>query len=262
MKPSNTQTAPSHEDYYRHNEAYASFLAGWDPAFYGKYTKTLKPQSPDGKALDVGCGVGQVVACLRREGVQAFGVDVSEPNIQRAREFSEHCQLYDGQRLPFPDNTFQSVGALNVLEHVDEPEAFLKELVRVAAPGGKVVVSSPNFRRALGWRDYHPRMRGLRHKWENWRRLAEKRRQIQADPQSVRFDRTPPIVKEPFEPDDDAIILTNGVEMEFFLKRYGCRIESVHCTDRHVPALAEWLLNATPLRYYMFSAFVVGIKNA
>ncbi|MEO1861973.1 MAG: methyltransferase domain-containing protein, partial [Verrucomicrobiia bacterium] len=80
-----------------------------------------------------------------------------------------------------------SVGALNVLEHVEKPEAFLAELVRVTKQGGKVVVSSPNFFRALGLRDYHPRMRGIRNKWRNWQRLRAKRRQMVADPESVRF---------------------------------------------------------------------------
>jgi SAM-dependent methyltransferase len=251
-----------HESYYHQNEAYAEFLAGWDPAFYGKYTDALRPRKAGGRVLDVGCGVGQVVGALTREGIEAYGVDVSEPNLERARKFSDRCTLYDGRRLPFPDRHFDSVGALNVLEHVDEPEAFLAELVRVTAPGGRVVVSSPNFRRVIGVRDYHPRMRGLRHKWENWRRLCEKRRQMRESPDSVRFDRTPPIVKVPFEPDDDAIILTNAVELEFFLKRLGCDIEEVCCTDRRVAAPIDWLLNLTPLRYYMFSAWVVGRRRA
>ncbi|MBL9168403.1 MAG: methyltransferase domain-containing protein [Verrucomicrobiales bacterium] len=251
-------SSQAHESYYHQNEAYAQFLASWDPAFYGKYTHALRPTQPGARVLDVGCGVGQVVGALTREGVEAYGVDVSEPNVARAREFSSRCQLYDGQRLPFPDGHFGSVGALNVLEHVDAAEAFLAEMVRVTAIGGRVVVSSPNFRRAIGFRDYHPRMRGLKHKWENWRRLAQKREQMRTSPDAVRFDRTPPIVKEPFEPDDDAIILTNAVEMEFFLRRLGCEIVSVECTDRYVPKVLDWVLNATPLRYYMFSAFVIA----
>lgn len=251
----------SHQETYRHNEAYAEFLANWDANFYAKYADTLKPSKPGGRALDVGCGVGQVVGRLTEAGFEAHGVDVSEPSIAKARVFSERCQLYDGSRLPFPDSHFASVGALNVLEHVEKPEDFLRELVRVAEPGGKVLVSSPNFLRVLGLRDYHVKMRGLKNKWNNWRRLSEKRAQMRSSPDQVRFDRMTPIVKEPFTPDDDAIIATNALEIAFFLKRYGCEILGVACTDRYVFKPLDFLLNLTPARYGMFSAFVLARKK-
>ena len=248
-----------HQDtYYQRNEAYAEFLAGWDAAFYAKYTDTLKPLRPGARALDVGCGVGLVVARLPEAGFEAHGVDVSEPNIERARKFSDRCQLYDGRRLPVPDAHFASVGALNVLEHVDEPEAFIRELARVTDLGGRITLSSPNFFRVFGFRDYHPRMRGLGRKWRNWQRLQEKRRQMRAAPDAVRFDRMPPIVKEPFTPDDDAIVATNALEMKFFLERAGCAVESVACTDRYVAAPVEFLLNLGPWRYAMFNSFLVA----
>ncbi len=250
-----------HESFYQNNEAYAEFLAGWDPAFYGKYTNALRPDRKEGRALDVGCGVGQVVAALTRDGVEAHGVDVSGPNVARARGFSARCQLYDGRRLPFPDRHFARVGALNVLEHVDEPEAFLAELVRVTEPGGKVTVSSPNFLRVIGLRDYHYRMRGLGNKWQNLQRLLAKRRQMQEAPDQVRFERVAPVVKTPFEPDDDAIIMTNALEMAFQLERLDCVVEQTLCTDRNVFAPLDWLLNLTPLRYGMLCAFVVAKRK-
>ena len=248
----------SHQESYRHNEAYAAFLAGWDAGFYAKYADTLRPASAGARVLDVGCGVGQVVARLTEAGYEAHGVDVSEPNIQRARAFSDRCQLYNGKKLPFPDRFFASVGALNVLEHVDEPEAFIQEMVRVTQIGGRIVLSSPNFFRALGLRDYHPRMRGVGNKWRNWRRLLEKRRQMTTVPLTVRFDRMTPIVKQPFTPDDDAIVATNPIEMKFFLERFGCRVETVACTDRYVSKAVDLLLNLTPARYLMFNAFLVA----
>lgn len=250
-----------HESFYRNNEAYAEFLAGWNPAFYGKYTDALRPDGAGGRALDVGCGVGQVVAALARDNVEAYGVDVSGPNVARARELTERCQLYDGKRLPFPEKHFARVGALNVLEHVDEPEAFLAELVRVAEPGGKIVVSSPNFLRVIGVRDYHYRMRGLGNKWRNLQRLFAKRRQMKLAPEQVRFERVAPIVKTPFEPDDDAVIMTNALEMAFQLERSGCVVEKTLCTDRYVFPLLDWVLNLTALRYGMLCAFVVARKK-
>ena len=251
----------SHQETYRHNEAYAEFLAGWDAGFYAKYADTLKPAESGARALDVGCGVGQVVARLAEAGFEAHGVDVSEPNIERAKKFCPRCQLYDGRKLPFPDAHFASVGALNVLEHVDEPENFIKEVVRVARIGGRIVLSSPNFFRVFGFRDYHPRMRGIANKWRTWRRLQTKRRQMRANPENVRFDKMTPIVKEPFTPDDDAIVATNAVEMKFFLERSGCHVERVECTDRYVAKPIDFALNLLPTRYVMFNAFLVATRK-
>ena len=249
------------ESYYKNNEAYAEHLAAWNPALYAKYADTLKPGQPGARALDVGCGVGQVVARLNEAGFEAHGVDVSQPNIERAKKVCPRCQLYDGKKLPFPDNYFASVGALNVLEHVDEPEAFVHDVVRVVAPGGKVVLSSPNFFRVFGFRDYHPRMRGVGNKFRNWRRLREKRAQMRNAPNAVRFDRMPPIIKEPFSPDDDAIVATNAAEMKFFLERAGCEVVRVECTDRNVAKPIDFLLNLGPWRYMMFNSFLVANKN-
>ncbi len=251
----------SHQDsYYKNNEAYAEHLAAWNPQLYAKYADTLKPATAGARALDVGCGVGQVVARLNEAGFEAHGVDVSQPNIERAAKVCPCCQLYDGRKLPFPDGHFASAGALNVLEHVDEPETFIRELVRVAAPGGKIVLSSPNFLRALGFRDYHHRMRGVGNKLRNWKRVQEKRRQMRDEPDAVRFDRMEPIIKLPFTPDDDAIVATNALEMKFFLERSGCEVQRVECTDRYVAAPVEFALNLGPWRYVMFNSFLVARK--
>ncbi len=250
----------SHLDHVRDDAGYADILANWDATFYAKFARTLRPDRPGGRVLDIGCGVGQVVVLLARDGIEAHGVDVAAPNIERARRHTERCVLYDGRRLPYPDGHFAVVGALNVVEHVEEPESFVREAVRVCAPGGRVVLSSPNFLRVLGFRDYHPRMRGIVHKWRNLLALLARRRRMRAAPESVRFERMPPIIKQPFAPDDDAIVCTNALDLAFFLRRNGCVVERIECTDRDVPRALGWLLNATPLKYGLFNAFVVARK--
>jgi SAM-dependent methyltransferase len=244
--------AMGHQEIYRQNRGYADFLEQWDAGFYAKYIDALMPPRSGARVLDVGCGVGKVVGRLTEAGFEAHGVDVSEPNLERARE---------RRRLPYPDAHFAAVGALNVLEHVEEPESFIAELSRVAEPGALLVLSSPNFFRVLGFRDYHPKMRGLANKWRNLRRLLAKRRQMRIDPKSVRFDRMTPIHKEPFTPDDDAIVATNALEMRFFLERNGCQVERVECTDRYVAGPVRFLLNLTPLRYGIFNAFLVARRT-
>ena len=76
----------------------------------------------------------------------------------------------------------------------------------------------------------------------------------------MRFDRITPIVKEPFSADDDAIVVTNPLEIEFFLRQSGCEIKSTACTDRYVAKPIDFLLNLTPLRYLMFNAFIIARK--
>ncbi|MGB9602612.1 MAG: class I SAM-dependent methyltransferase [Limisphaerales bacterium] len=251
----------SHQQTYLNNEKYAEFLAGWDSGFYAKYADALKPDKPGGKALDVGCGVGQVLVRLQQQGYEAYGVDVSKPNIERASKVCSRARLYDGKKLPFDNEFFDSAGALNVLEHVEEPEQFIAELVRVVKPGGKVVLSSPNFLRVIGFRDYHPKMRGLKNKWLNFKRIRQKLYQMRFEPNKVKFDRMNPIIKEPFTPDDDAIIATNPFEMEFFLARAGCKIELSVCTDRYVPGIVDFLLNFGPWKRLMFNAFIIARKK-
>ena len=250
------------ENYYRKNTDYANFLEDWDDDFYAKYSEALCPKQLGSKVLDIGCGVGQVVRRLMESGYEAHGVEVSEPNVAKAKKVSKLCQLYDGVRLPFKNNTFDSAGALNVLEHVEQPEAFITELVRIVKPGGRIILSSPNFFRAIGFRDYHPRMRGIINKYKNWQRLRAKRRQIANNPDIVCFDRMEPVVREIFQPDDDAIVATNGLEMKFFLEQNGCEVLSVECTDRYVPKLIDITLNLGPWRYLMFNAFVTAKKTS
>lgn len=251
----------SHLDWIRSDAEHAEFLENWDPGFYAKYARTLGVGPKGSRILDVGCGVGQVLERLAQAGFEAHGVDVSEPNIDRARRVSPFCRVYDGRALPYPDASFAAAGALNVLEHVEAPEAFISEVVRVCQPGGRIVLSSPNFLRVIGFRDYHPHMRGFANKLRNARRLWQKRAQMRTQPSGLRFDRMQPIVKQPFSPDDDAIVATNLLEMTFFLRRCGCVIERAECTDRDVARPLAWLLNATPLRYLMFNAFVVARKQ-
>jgi SAM-dependent methyltransferase len=250
-----------HQKSYHHNQEYAEFLAGWDVSFYQKYIDALVPTHPDYPVLDVGCGVGQVVASLSQKRVTAHGVDVSHPNIEQAQRHSDLCQVYDGKVLPYSDSKFGVVGAFNVLEHVEEPERFLTELVRVTRPGGRIVVSSPNFFRVFGFRDYHPRMRGVGNKLANLRRLLQKRRILKGPFKHWRFDRMKPIVKDPFTPDDDAIIATNPMEISAFLRHHDCRIESVACTDRLVHPFIDFCLNMSIWKYSMFNGFVVARKR-
>jgi SAM-dependent methyltransferase len=249
-----------HQQTYYQNEAYTQFLEEWDKDFYAKYIDALCPATGLGNILDVGCGVGYVVSQLKARGHDAHGVEVSATSVQRAQQSNLPCQLYDGKTLPFPDNFFTSVGSLNVLEHVENPELFIQELVRVTKSGGHILLSSPNFYRVIGFRDYHPRMRGFRSKWLNFKTILQFKKLLKTNPQAIHFEKMNPIIREKFQPDDDAIVATNPFHMRFFLEKAGCKILSISCTDRYMSKPFDFLLNLLPTRHFMLNAFILAKK--
>ena len=263
-----------HLDFYRKNKAYAERLRDGDPRhfqslpqfsperpYYAKYERALRSrQSPGATILDVGCGVGQVVRTLAEAGFAAHGVEVSEENLALAREHAGEFQLYDGRTLPFADHTFDAVGAFNVLEHVEDPVGLLDEMTRVLRPGGHIVISSPNFLRVLGWRDYHPHMSGLAQKWRNARTLLRHQQSYRSKPDAILFEKMAPIQREDFQPDDDAIVATSALDFQQYLRSRRCTKIRVSCVDRPVPQWLETLLDLTPLRFVILNSFVTAEK--
>lgn len=94
---------------------------------------------PDGRVLDVGCGVGHSFELLAPR--ETVGVDL-EPAVLVGQERETH--VADMRALPFPDASFESVLSVQSLEHVPDPERALAEARRVLAPGGVAVFVTPN----------------------------------------------------------------------------------------------------------------------
>jgi SAM-dependent methyltransferase len=72
-----------------------------------------------------------------------YFVDMSPPAVGKLRAHGAHAVLGLACALPFPDRTFRLVCALDVVEHVDDEDAVLAELGRVAAPGAALLLSVP-----------------------------------------------------------------------------------------------------------------------
>jgi ubiquinone/menaquinone biosynthesis C-methylase UbiE len=102
--------------------------------------------APGAKVLDVGCGAGQAAGELMTRGYEAWGVDVSNAMVQYAREHyhADRFRVGDIERMDFPDNTFDGILCLGVVEYLDRDEPALREMWRVLKPGGWAVISTPN----------------------------------------------------------------------------------------------------------------------
>ena len=102
-------------------------------------------------ALDVGCGAGLLAEPLARLGAKVTGVDASPEVIAVAGEHANGSGLeinYRAGELTSIEGQFDLVTCMEVIEHVANPAVFVQALAKRLAPGGLLVLSTPN---ATGW---------------------------------------------------------------------------------------------------------------
>jgi SAM-dependent methyltransferase len=100
---------------------------------------------PAPRLLDAGCGTGRNLLEFGRPG-QATGVDVSPQAVDFCRGRGVHdVRQAAVEDLPFEASSFDVVLATDVIEHVDDDIAALRELRRVAAPEGRLILTVPAY---------------------------------------------------------------------------------------------------------------------
>ncbi len=102
------------------------------------------PQKKSLRILDSGCCTGYNLYLLSKYG-KVSGVDTEKKAVAycKKRGFKQIRLLKNGLKLPFKDHSFDLVTSLDVIEHVSEDEEYLKELYRVLAPGGYIILFTP-----------------------------------------------------------------------------------------------------------------------
>ena len=128
-------------------DRYAALLSfGQDPR-WRRFLVSRVDVGPQDEVLDVATGTGAVAIELARvHGCRVVGVDQSAEMLATARTrvedagLADRVRLTDGsaERLPFPDESFDSLTFTYLLRYVDDPSAVLRELARVVRPGGVV----------------------------------------------------------------------------------------------------------------------------
>jgi len=91
------------------------------------------------RVLDVGCGEGELVSMFQKHGVETYGIDISKQSLLHARNVVQA----DAEKIPFKDNTFDLLIAHHSLEHLKNPEYFIRECKRVLKANGIVCVVVP-----------------------------------------------------------------------------------------------------------------------
>jgi 2-polyprenyl-6-hydroxyphenyl methylase / 3-demethylubiquinone-9 3-methyltransferase len=129
------------------NPVRLGFIRDAIDAHFGSDSRGAKPLAGR-KALDVGCGAGLLCEPLARLGAMVTGVDAAEENIAAARLHAEGSGLSIDYRCGDVGQLglagFDLVTSMEVIEHVADKPAFVAALEAALAPGGLMILSTPN----------------------------------------------------------------------------------------------------------------------
>ena len=132
---------------HRLNPVRLSYIRRRIDAHWGGLETERRPLTGK-RALDMGCGAGLLAEPLARLGASVTGVDAAPENIAAARAHAAAMGLSIDYRVgdtgAVAGETFDLITSLEVIEHVDNPAAFVAGLAGALAEGGLLILSTPN----------------------------------------------------------------------------------------------------------------------
>lgn len=121
------------------------FPERWKGSKIQEFIETIRPYLK-GKTCDVGCGEGYVTAEINKI-VPTTGLDISNDALRIARNLFPNIDFIQGDilNLPFKDNSFDTIVAVEFIEHVIDTKKMFSEFKRVLKPGGNLIMLVPEF---------------------------------------------------------------------------------------------------------------------
>ena len=201
--------------------------------------------------LDLGCGAGLSSHLLSKH-YKVVGADMSEPVLNYAKRHFKNVkfQVEDARKLSFKDGTFDASMACGFIEHINEVDDVLSEMLRVTKKNGYVIVVSPS------WFSPFRAMKAFLTP-KGYETIGRNRIQITGwffksvyytiqkpiNPNYV--FRNPDIFGEELVGNDiDMVYIANQYDLKRFFKREGCKVLKINADTfafSSIPFLATWL---------------------
>jgi SAM-dependent methyltransferase len=113
-----------------------------DADFFKRIAPTLPPPV---RILDVGCATGRLLKHFKDAGWDTAGAELCRESAEYGnREYGVNISAAPLEQSGFPDGNFSVVHASHLIEHVDDPAAFAREVARVLVPGGVFICVTPS----------------------------------------------------------------------------------------------------------------------
>lgn len=119
--------------------------------FFEEIAIRLKDKFSTSNILDIGCGKGFLVEAFEKQDLKACGIDVSKYALLGSKATT--LILGSAESLPFKDDSFDLITCFEVIEHLEKPEKFVKEVKRILTPNGFLYLTTPSHRNQIARRD-------------------------------------------------------------------------------------------------------------
>ena len=145
-------------------ETCAEYLLYLRHLFAYEFARNILPKNS--LVLEVGCGEGYGSNLLSQYVEKVVGLDIDDKTIKHAsnKYSSENCifKTYNGIKIPYKDNTFDAVVSFQVIEHIQDDENYVSEILRVLKQASPFILTTPNreYRLEPGqrpWNRFHVR---------------------------------------------------------------------------------------------------------
>lgn len=150
----NGEKVPAYDRYWhyfkqvKHQPNPLAYLAAKEDAYWGirEALQQITAHNPKPRILEVGCGLGYLTYALSTAGYDVQGLDISSEAIQNARQHFGDFYICDNlfSYVHAHPATYDVIILTEVIEHVNEPIAFIKTIADLLKQGGKAIITTPN----------------------------------------------------------------------------------------------------------------------